>query len=213
MNPPPDAAPRLSRRDALKWISAAAASSLAFSPDLRAGVPAARGYGTDPDLQRAYAPGDVWPLTFSPAQRAAAAALCGLIVPPDAEGPGAEALLVHDFIDEWISAPYPGHDADRKIVTEGLAWLDAEARRRWGGDFVRGTPAQRAALAEDVCDLASAKPELRAGARFFQRFRDLTAGGYFTTPEGMKDLGYTGNYAMEAFTGPPPEVLRRLGLA
>ena len=99
MNPPSDAAPRLSRRDALKWISAAAASSLAFSPDLRAGSPAARGYGTDPDLQRAYAPGDVWPLTFSPAQRAAAAALCGLIVPPDAEGPGAEALQVHYFID------------------------------------------------------------------------------------------------------------------
>jgi hypothetical protein len=68
-------------------------------------------------------------------------------------------------------------------------------------------------LAEDICDAASAKPEHRAGARFFQRFRDLAAGGYFTTPEGMKDLGYTGNSAMEAFTGPPPEVLRRLGLA
>ena len=213
MNPSPDAAPRLRRRDALKWITAAAASSLAFSPELRAGAPAARGYGTDPDLQRAYAPGDVWPLTFSPAERAAAAALCGLILPPDAEGPGAEAVGVHDFIDEWISAPYPGHDADRKIITEGLAWLDTEARRRWGSEFVRGTPAQRTALAEDICDATSAKPEHRAGARFFQRFRDLAAGGYFTTPEGMKDLGYTGNYAMEAFTGPPPEVLRRLGLA
>lgn len=213
MHPPSDAAPRLSRRDALKWITAAAAGSLAFSPDLRAGAPAPRGYGTDPDLQRGYNPGEVWPLTFTPAERAAAAALCGLLLPPDAEGPGAEALQVQDFIDEWISAPYPGHDADRKVITEGLAWLEAESRRRWGGEFVRGTPAQRTALAEDLCDLASAKPEFRAGARFFQRFRDLAAGGYFTTPEGMKDLGYTGNYAMEAFTGPPPEVLRRLGLA
>jgi len=43
-------------------------------------------------------------------------------------------------------------------------------------------------------------------------FRDLAAGGYYTTPEGMKDLSYTGNVALSAFAGPPPEVLKALGL-
>lgn len=208
---------RMDRRTAIKWIVTAAASlSVMDRATLAAEPPAAKaatGYGTDPDLLKTYKPGDVWPLTFTEDQRRTAVMLCDVIIPADAKSPAASTVGVPDFIDEWISAPYPGHDADRKIVTEGLAWLDAEARRRWGGGFVQGTPAQRTALAEDLCDLASAKPEFRAGARFFQRFRDLAAGGYFTTPEGMKDLGYTGNYAMEAFTGPPPEVLRRLGLA
>jgi hypothetical protein len=29
----------------------------------------------------------------------------------------------------------------------------------------------------------------------------------------MKDIGYVGNVALEKFEGPPPEVLKKLGLA
>jgi hypothetical protein len=29
----------------------------------------------------------------------------------------------------------------------------------------------------------------------------------------MKDIGYVGNVAMEKYDGPPPEVLKELGLA
>ena len=37
-------------------------------------------------------------------------------------------------------------------------------------------------------------------------------GGYYTTDIGAKDLGYVGNYAMQTFDGPPPEVLKQLGI-
>jgi hypothetical protein len=170
------------------------------------------GYGSDPDLLKTYKPGDVWPLSFNDAQRATAAALCDTIIPADAKGPSASAVRVQDFIDEWISAPYPGHDADKRIVFEGLAWLDAESQKRFGNGFVNLIARQKNALCDDICYVPNAKPEFRQGAQFFRRFRDLTAGGYYTTPEGMKDIGYVGNVALEKYEGPPPEVLKQLGL-
>ncbi len=212
----PASAP-MERRDALKWMLAAAASAsfmdaATYAAETGAAKPA-KGYGTDPDLQKIYQPGDVWPLTFTPAQRATAAALCDTIIPADAKGPSASAVKVQDFIDEWISAPYPGHDNDRKVIVEGLAWLDAEAQKRFGAPYVNLVNRQRTAICDDICFAPKAKPEFRTAANFFRRFRDLTAGGYYTTPEGMKDIGYIGNVAIEKFEGPPKEVLQKLGLA
>jgi len=43
--------------------------------------------------------------------------------------------------------------------------------------------------------------------------RDLTATGFYTTKEGMKDLQYIGNTPLLAFKGPPKEVLEHLKLA
>jgi hypothetical protein len=121
-------------------------------------------------------------------------------------------VQVPAFIDEWISAPYPGHENDRKIVMEGLAWIDAESRKRFGADFVNLVTRQKNAICDDICYAPNARPEFRPAAQFFRRFRDLTSGGYYTTPEGMKDIGYVGNVAIEKFEGPPREVLQKLGL-
>jgi hypothetical protein len=209
------AAPRLDRRDAIKWMMAAAAAAsvadrIAFGA---AAAKSATGYGSDPDLLKTYKPGDLWPLTFTPAQRASAAALCDVILPADAKGPAASTVGVHDFIDEWISAPYPGHDTDRKIVLDGLAWLEAEAQKRFKNGFVNLVARQKNAICDDICYAPEAKPEFRQAAQFFRKFRDLASGGYYSTPEGMKDIGYTGNVVLDKFEGPPPEVLKKLGLA
>lgn len=215
---PISAPPRMDRRDAIKWMMMAAASTAllersAWGASAPAAAGPAKGYGTDPDLLKAYAPGDVWPLTFTPAQRATTAALCDVIIPADAKGPSASSLHVQDFIDEWISAPYPGHDAERRAIIDGLAWLEKEAQKRFGADFAKLADGQKGAICDDICYVPKAKPEFRAGAQFFNRFRNLTAGGYYTTPEGMRDIGYTGNVALDKFEGPPPEVLKKLGLA
>ena len=114
-----------------------------------------------------------------------------MIIPADDQGPSASSVKVPDFIDEWVSAPYPGHDRDRKLITEGLAWIEAEAQRRFQNDFGSLVVRQRNAICDDICFEPKAKPEFKTAARFFRRFRDLTAGGYYTTPEGMKDIGYT----------------------
>jgi hypothetical protein len=208
----------MDRRDAIKWMMTAVATSALLERDAfgaTATQPAKAnssvGYGTDPDVLKVYKPGDVWPLTLTEAQRMTATALCDVIIPADASGPGAAALRVHEFIDEWISAPYPGHSDDKRLVVEGLEWLDAESQKRFQNGFVNLIARQRNAICDDICYVPNAKPEFRQAAQFFRRYRDLTAGGYYSTPEGMKDIGYTGNVPMEKFVV-PKEALQKLGL-
>jgi hypothetical protein len=210
------APPRMDRRAAIKWMLTAAASTALLETGFAAespAAPAAAGYGTDPDLLKIYKPGDVWPLTLTEAQRGAVIALCDVIIPADAHGPSASAVKVHDFIDEWISAPYADHRRDRTLILDGLEWLETESRKRFGRGFAALDARQQSALCDDISYEPTAQPEFRTGARFFRRFRDLTAGGYYTTPEGMKDIGYIGNVPLARYDGPPAEVLRKLGLA
>lgn len=211
--------PRPDRRTAIKWMLTAAASTtllgrVASAADATTPAPVTGpGYGTDPDLLKRYQPGELWPLTFTEAERRTAAALCAVIIPADATSPSAADLKVHDFIDEWISAPYPDQANDRPVILSGLAWIETEAQRRFGRGFAALTPAEHAAICDDICSAKNAAPEFAAAAKSFARFRDLTAGGFYTTPEGMKDIGYTGNTPLATFDGPTPEVLRKLGLA
>jgi hypothetical protein len=214
MEPTTETVP-LRRREAIAWMMLAASAMAAPTAGLRGSpspAPAARGYGLDPDLLRVYRPGELWPLTFTAAQRRTVVALCEVILPAEGEAPSAVAVGVPDFLDEWISAPYPEQRADRPIVLEGIAWIEAEARRRHGRDFADLTDAERGGLCSALCGPAPVAEELRSGAAHFRKIRHLVAGGYYTTPAGMKDLGYVGNVPLASFDGPPVEVLRRLGL-
>jgi hypothetical protein len=207
----------MDRRTTIKWMLAAAASApLARLPHLSAaqGSGEAKPYGTDPRLaDRTYAPGDLWPLTFTPAQRQLATVLSDVIIPADATSPSASAVGVIDFIDEWISAPYPEHRDDRKIVLGGFDWFDAEATRRYSKKTIALDTNQLHAICDDICYLPKARAAFAEAATFFARYRDLTAGGFYTTPQGRKDLRYIGNIPLPRFDGPPLEVLKKVGLA
>jgi hypothetical protein len=221
---------RPSRREAMQWVlGAVAASALpgtaadvlgqevgrtptpqeqaAKQPD-----PTGEGYGFDPPLPKFYKPGEVWPLTFDAAQRAAATALADTILPADALGPAASEVGVVEMVDEWVSAPYPQQRADRPVILDGLAWLDDEAARRFGNHFTTVRPEQRRAICDDICNPQEAKPELRKPAAFFARFRALCAAAYYSTPAGWQAIGYVGNTPLPSFDGPPEEVLKRLGV-
>ena len=124
----------MDRRTSIKWVLAASASlsllrtrgGRGAESALAEPMPAMKGYGTDPDLLKTYHPGEVWPLTLSRAQRQLAAVLSDLIIPADEHYPSATSVGVVDFIDEWVSAPYPEQARDRPIVLGGLRWLDEE---------------------------------------------------------------------------------------
>jgi len=204
---------RIDRREAIKWMVAATATvSLLNFRSFGAPAPAARGYGTDPDLLKDYKPGDLWPLTFTREQHRAVAALCDVIIPADDKSPSASSLGVADFIDEWISAPYPEQQTDREEILQGLGWLDRESGRRFGKEFVDLDDRQKHNICDDICIAPKTRPDFTAAARFFARFRNLTAGGFYTTPQGWKDIQYLGNVALAKFDGPPPEVLKYLNL-
>lgn len=211
----------MDRRDTLQWMLAASAAlatevSAGATPALRAHKSnnGGKGYGSDPTLTRTYRSGETWPLTFTAEQRRTAQTLCGLIIPADEHSPGAAQLKVHLFIDEWVSAPYSTQLKDRPVIVNGLAWLDAESRRRFAGQrFDQLSVAQQCQIADDICWVEKARPEFAEAAAFFARFRDLTAGGFYTTPEGSRDIGFVGNVPSVSFDGPPPQVLKIVGVS
>jgi hypothetical protein len=173
---------------------------------------AATGYGSDPQLTQVHRPGDVWPLSLSAAQRRTAAALCNVVLPGDDRSPSAESVGVVDFIDEWVSAPYPRQLEDRPIVLEGLAWMDAEALLRFEKYFAELDESRQRLICDDICYEPNAAAKFARAATFFARYRDLTVGGFYSTPVGHQDLGYIGNVPLPRFEGPPLELLRKLGL-
>lgn len=223
-NLPADQSGQIDRRQVLKWIGAAAAAAAVFPHASAQGrlarqpnAPAPTGgkrIGWDPLLNKNYVPGDLWPLTLTPKQRKAAASLTDLILPPDNAGDKLPSQLgVQDFIDEWISSPYDETAKDRPVIVEGLEWLDAEAQRRFHKEFADLAEPQKCAIADDICGKTAVKKEFRSAQNFFNRFRYLAASGYYSTPQGWKDVGYTGNVPMVEFPGPTPEALKHLGLA
>jgi hypothetical protein len=203
----PDDLPRMDRRKALQWMLTATATMAVRDPHLFAADASpvkAQGYGPDPVMVKVYKPGDVWPLTLTEPQRRTTRALCDVIMPADDTSPSASALGVPDFIDEWISSPYPGQAGDRRLVLEGLQWIDEEANRRFSKVFADVALEQQTAICSDLA-AAKPQPEIKKHVSFFKR--------YYTTPEGMKAIGYVGNMPSGTFEGPPIEALKHVGLA
>lgn len=210
----------MDRRTTIKWMLAASATLPPWRRGFAAGAGAAvsqapgyaQGYGTDPDLIPPYKRGDFWPLTLSAAQRRLAGVLSDLIIPADDHSPSASAIGVVDFIDEWVSAPYPDQQRDRPIVLEGFLWLDAAGARHGGKLFADLGTAGQTAICDRICSAARASPEDRDAARFFGRYRDLTAAAFYSSPAGRGDVGYVGNVPLTSFEGAPPELLKKLNL-
>ena len=207
----------IDRRRAMQWMFAAVAASTALGQapagaTISQHTPVPKGYGTDPDLTKLYKPGDLWPLSLSETQRTSAALICDIIFPADEVSPSASSLHIHDFIDEWISAPYAPQMADRQPVLDCIAWFESEAESRFKAPLSGLTDDQRNAICDDVAFGAKSKA-FQIPARNFGRFKFLAAGGFYTTPEGMKDIGYVGNTPTINFDGPTPEALKHVGLA
>jgi gluconate 2-dehydrogenase gamma chain len=225
--------PPMDRREALKVIAAAAAAASVVegmtpevadaqravpAPARRRPLPSApaapksgpRGTPTDPDLIK---PVSNWPRLLTAAEMTTLAALCDMIIPADAKSPSASTVGAHHYINEYVSAPYDWAERSLVRVRGGLTWLYVESGKRFGKPFAGVTVAQRTAICDDICYVPRAKPEHVAAARFFDLIRDLTSSGFYTTDAGMKDLQYIGNVPLASFDGPPPEVLRHLGLA
>ena len=95
----------------------------------------------------------------------------------------------------------------------GLAWMDAEARARYGTTFVKATQPQRILILNDIAWPKQAKPEHSHGVTFFTSFRDFTASGFYSSKMGVEDLRYMGNTFNPNWNGCPPEALARFGVS
>lgn len=131
MNPSPS--PTLTRREALRRILVA--SALAATLDITAfAADDLRRIGHDPNMLAKEIP---WPRILTDDERRIVTTLADVIVPADEHGPAASTVGVTDFIDEWVSAP-DTQQRDLGIIRKGLAWIDGEAKKRFGETFRDG---------------------------------------------------------------------------
>lgn len=211
----------MERRDAIKAMAAAAGALPVLDAavlEAQQGAPAAqqpkplpsgpRGGPWDPDLLHPR-PG-TWARKLSSGELIALSALCDTIIPADAKSPSASAVGVPAWISEYVS--FEGNASALVRIRGGLSWLNLESNARFGRPFVRLSTSERAQICDDICYLPKAKPEHQAAARFFDLVRDLSAVGFYTTLDGMRDLGYIGNVPLPAFPEVSAEIRAKLGV-
>lgn len=94
----------------------------------------------------------------------------------------------------------------------GLRWLDLQMLNRHGNPFKDCNAEQQIQLVSEIAYPAKAKPEMQQGVAFFNRMRNLTASGFFTSKIGLDDIGYVGNKPNQ-WNGVPDDVLKQYGLS
>jgi len=132
------------------------------------------------------------------------AVLCDIILPAKGAAGSATDAKVPDFID-FIVKDIPSHQLP---IRGGLMWLDIESNKRFNKEFISCSDSQQIEIVEDIAypDDEGKKPDMAPGIKFFDRMRNLTLTGYYTSRMGIDDLGYVGNFAT-VWDGVPDEVL------
>lgn len=186
-------------------------------------VEAAQHVHTETAAEKAKGPYNV--KTFTPAEYKTLQRLAVLIVPADSVSGSALDAGAPEFIDTLASQ----NEQIADIFHGGLAWLDAEMRKRYSATFVTAKPEQQTqmldALVEAGRELAERQSEelvyqkspiykdftgytvrraneLGAGVAFFDWVRKMTVDAFYTSPIGFKDLNYIGNRALSRYVVP-----------
>jgi len=131
------------------------------------------------------------------------AILCDIILPANDSAGSASDAGCHDFIN-FIAKDIP---SKKTPIRGGIAWLDSEARMRYGKSFIDVTETERLEIIDEIAWPDKVKEGKEAGAKFFNEIRNLTLTGYYTTKMGIDDLGYVGNRP-NVWDGVPAEVLK-----
>jgi len=134
--------------------------------------------------------------------------LCDLILPADERSVSATKAGVPEFIDDWLDfrKREEGTDLMASQILGGLSWLDQESKRKFGKDFAAAAAGQQKQLLDRIAWPEKAAPEDHRWVTFFNRFRDLTVSGFFSSEAGVADLPYLGNKAVAEWKGCDPAV-------
>ncbi len=144
---------------------------------------------------------------FSPHELATITILGDIIIPKDQHSGSASDAKVPEFI-EFMVKDKPEHQIP---LRGGLKWLDTKCLNRYQNSFKDSSDAQRMEIVNEIAFPADARPEMQQGVAFFDRMRDLTASGFFSSKMGMEDLGYAGNRPNK-WEGVPADIIKQYGL-
>jgi gluconate 2-dehydrogenase gamma chain len=144
---------------------------------------------------------------FDDHEMATITVLADIIIPKDDKSGSASDAKVPDFI-EFIVKDIPSH---KLPMRGGLKWLDMQCLNRYGNTFIKCSSSQKTELLDQIAYPYKAKAEMAQGVAFFNRMRDLTASGFWSSEMGTKDIGYAGN-APNKWLGVPADVLKQYGM-
>ncbi len=125
------------------------------------------------------------PLFLKPEQDRTLVALSEVMIP------GSTSTKVNQFIDLLLSVDTAEHQRD---FVGSLAAVEDEAKKRFGRGFAALTQAEREALLADFSKMGAHDEE-------FQNLKVWIAGAYYSSEQGMRELGWSGNYAFESYPG------------
>ena len=145
---------------------------------------------------------------FTADEMATITILADIIIPRDEVSGSASDAKVPEFI-EFIVKDMPHHQVPMR---GGLRWLDVQCLKRFEKPFAGCSEAQRMEMVDEIAWPAKAKPEMAQGVAFFNKMRDLTACGFYTSEIGVKDIGYMGNVPNK-WNGVPDDVLKQYNIA
>ncbi|MGB5170424.1 gluconate 2-dehydrogenase subunit 3 family protein [Eudoraea sp.] len=147
---------------------------------------------------------------FNEHELASIAILCNLILPPNEEFGGPIDAEVPEFI-EFMAKDVPDLQTD---LRGGLMWLDHKSNTAYGTEFKIATEAQQKEILDQIAYYDSKVPlkEQAMEIQFFSLMRNLTLTGYYTSKQGISDLGYVGNMP-NVWDGVPEDVLEQHGVA
>jgi hypothetical protein len=189
-------ADQVSRRELLRGlgISAALATSGAGLVTLEAAQHAHNAVAEN----KSAAKGEYTPKCFTAREFQTLRRLSDLIIPADDHSPGA----LEAGAAEWIDYMAGNSTELAQIFTGGFGWLDHHMQRLYGADFVDAKPADQIAMLDVIAFRKNETPENAEAVRFFSWVRNLVTDAYYTSPIGVKDLGYMGNTAVSEFHVP-----------
>jgi gluconate 2-dehydrogenase gamma chain len=151
------------------------------------------------------------PKLFTSSEYATLRRLAELIMPADEKSKSAVDAGAPEFID-LLASSNPELGA---IYTGGIAWLDRQMVERHGQPFVKATPEQQTAMLDLVAYRKNETPELGPGIVFFDWARKMVVDAYYTSPVGVRAIGYMGNRGMGTFQVPAAAIayaVKRSGL-
>jgi gluconate 2-dehydrogenase subunit 3-like protein len=193
---------RLTRRKMVQRLLAGAGAGAAW-PLVATSHPIYELLRNDAILAKAEKLGDVnWkPVFLSPQQNETLAALAESIVP------GSTKAQVSRFVDLLLSVDKP--ENQHKFV-ESLTVLDAEAQKRFAKGFPSLDEKQKNMILTDVStktqNQVASKEDEEEEKQFtvlshFENLKGWISGAYYSSEPGMRELGWTGNYAFAEFPG------------
>lgn len=144
---------------------------------------------------------------FDKHEMATITVLADIIIPKDDVSGSASDAKVPEFI-EFIVKDIPEHKVPMR---GGLKWLDIYSFNKFQKSFVDLSSGDQLSIVDEIAYPKKARPEMQAGVAFFNRMRDLTASGFYTSEIGVKDIGYVGN-SPNQWAGVPEDVLKQYGM-